>query len=125
MELMGRGWRRTFLSPVLAVLLAVSLVMPGMASLSMRGGAGPDAMAGMANCPMNGNGYGKIPGKTICGFCILCFAAGLPNSPDSNVKSAPARPAIEVFISFATGVSATYGPRLTANPPTGPPSAVA
>lgn len=116
---------------VASLLLALLLVLPGLAPLVGNGQARAmqaSAMLGMADChrvsgdmavPLDS----KAPHAAVGCFCVLCGTAGVPLPPLTGYFAFPHRQLAAAGYDVATGVSATLKLRLRAHLATGPPAA--
>ena len=113
-----------------SLLLALLMVLPGLAPLAVSGQAAAmqsSAMPGMADCHLVPGGMtasedGKSPHSMASCFCVLCGTAGVSPPPFTGYLPFPHRQPAAAGYDVATGVSATLKPRLRAHQPTGPPA---
>jgi hypothetical protein len=117
-ESTGGRWRAKILSPFLAVLLLLASFVPAFEPVL----AAPVSGMMAADCPME-HGHGKTAHEKACCFCILCVTGSLAAASHDGISLNHRRFATAAPVIFATGVSATHGPKWTANLPTGPPEA--
>lgn len=106
--------------PLIAVVLALLIGFSGaLPAVQAKVPATVTQMSGMA-CPMHSGT--NSPAKTVC-FCIFCALPGPGAAPGAGTFISPLSLSFGAAHNFATGVSATHGPELTANLATGPPAA--
>lgn len=111
--------KRRLKDTVLAVALALALYIgAGVPGLQPGVAAAAPAMAAI-DCPMQD----KRDAETSLGCCILCSMPSLVTASGTDPFIIPLRLSLGAALPFATGVSATHGPALTANLATGPPVA--
>lgn len=108
-----RGILRPFVSCAVALLIALSASLPNLQAWA----AVPGIAVSDQYCPLH-----QDAGRDT-GCCILCAMPSLSASPSADPYVIPLRLSHGVALHFATGVSATHGPELTANLATGPPAA--
>jgi hypothetical protein len=105
--------------PLLVIVLSLLIGFGGALPAMQANASAPITQMSGDDCPLHG---GKQDLAKL-GCCILCSMPSLVTASGAEPFNIPLRLSLGVALHFATGVSATYGPALTANLATGPPAA--